>query len=99
MPGENPIILAAVYDEEASLYAVQQILGELLPVATLEAQYQKRFDEIELVQELETTRVTGRLGVPFYQGGGVSARVRRAKKTNNQLKKQVKMRGSACMPM
>ena len=36
--GENPIILAAVYDEEASLYAVQQIMGELLPAVTLEAQ-------------------------------------------------------------
>ncbi len=38
--GENPIILAAVYNEEASLYAVQQIMGELLPEVTLEAQYQ-----------------------------------------------------------
>ena len=28
--GENPIILAAVYQEEASLYAVEQIMGELL---------------------------------------------------------------------
>ena len=41
--GENPIILAAVYNEEASLYAVQQIMGELLPEVTLEAQYQQRF--------------------------------------------------------
>ncbi len=40
--GENPIILAAVYNEEASLYIVQQIMGELLPVVTLEAQYQRR---------------------------------------------------------
>ena len=31
----------------------------------------------------------GRLNVPFYQGGGVSARVRQAKETNNQLKKEV----------
>ncbi len=28
--GENPIILAAVYNEEASLFAVEQIMGELL---------------------------------------------------------------------
>lgn len=87
--GENPIILAAVYNEESSLYAVQQIMGELLPEVKLEAQYEKRFDQSQSLKELETTTVTGRVNVPFYQGGGVSARVRQAKETNNQLKKEV----------
>jgi outer membrane protein len=87
--GENPIILASVYNEEASLYAVEQIMGELLPEVTLEAQYEKRFDQSRSLKELETTTVTGRVNVPFYQGGGVSARVRQAKETNNQLKKEV----------
>ena len=87
--GENPIILAAVYQEEASLYAVEQIMGEFLPEVTLEAQYEKRFGESQTLKELETTTVTGRVNVPFYQGGGVSARVRQAKETNNQLKKEV----------
>lgn len=87
--GENPIILSAVYQEEASLYTVQQIMGELLPDVTLEAQYEKRFDQSRVLKELETTTVMGRVNVPFYQGGGVSARVRQAKETNNQLKKQV----------
>jgi outer membrane protein len=87
--GENPIILAAVYQEEASLYAVQQIMGELLPVVTLEAQYDKHFDESKTIDSIETTTVTGRVNVPFYQGGSVSARVRQAKETNNQLKKEV----------
>jgi outer membrane protein len=87
--GENPIILAAVYKEEASLYAVEQIMGELLPEVTLQAEYQKRFAQSDFLKELETTTVMGRLNVPFYQGGGVSARVRQAKETNNQLKKEV----------
>jgi outer membrane protein len=87
--GENPIILAAVYNEEASLYAVEQIMGEMLPEVTLEAQYQKRFDLGSTIDEQEETRVTGRLNVPFYQGGSVSSRVRQAKETNNQLKKEV----------
>ncbi|MBC8012720.1 MAG: TolC family outer membrane protein [Methyloceanibacter sp.] len=87
--GENPIILASVYNEEASLYTVQQIMGELLPEVTLEAQYEKRFDQSQSLKELETTTVTGRVNVPFYQGGGVSARVRQAKETNNQLKREV----------
>ena len=87
--GENPLILAAVYNEEASLYAVQQIMGEMLPEVTLEAQYEKRFDLGSTIDSQEQTRVLGRLNVPFYQGGGVSARVRQAKETNNQLKKEV----------
>jgi outer membrane protein len=87
--GENPIILAAVYNEESSLYAVQQIMGEMLPEVTLEAQYQKRFDLGTSIESQEQTTVIGRLNVPFYQGGGVSARVRQAKETNNQLKKEV----------
>jgi outer membrane protein len=87
--GENPIILAAVYNEESSLYVVQQIMGEMLPEVTLNAQYEKRFDQSQSLEEIETTTVTGRVNVPFYQGGGVSARVRQAKETNNQLKKEV----------
>jgi outer membrane protein len=87
--GENPLILAAVYQEEASLYAVQQIMGELLTQVTLQAQYANRFDQSKFLRELETTTVTGRVNVPFYQGGGVSARVRQAKETTNQLKKEV----------
>jgi outer membrane protein len=87
--GENPIILAAVYNEESSLYAVQQIMGEMLPEVTLEAQYQKRFDLGSTIESQEQTTVMGRVNVPFYQGGGVSARVRQAKETNNQLKKEV----------
>lgn len=87
--GENPAILNAVYNEEASLYLVEQIMGELLPEVTLEAQYEKRFDQSVTITDVETTTVTGRLNVPFYQGGGVAARVRQAKETNNQLKRQV----------
>jgi outer membrane protein len=87
--GENPLILASVYQEEASLYAVQQIMGELMPQVSLEAEFEKRYDLSQIIAEMETTTVTGRVNVPLYQGGGVSARVRQAKETNNQLKKQV----------
>ena len=87
--GENPIILDAVYQEEASLYNVNEILGELLPQVTLNAQYQQRFDANLILQEQETTTVMGRVNVPLYQGGGVAARIRQAKEANYQLKKEV----------
>lgn len=87
--GENPAILTAVYNEEASLFAVERIMGEMLPQLSLEAQYEKRFDQSSTIADIETTSVTGRVNVPLYQGGGISARVRQAKETNNQLKREV----------
>ncbi len=87
--GENPIILTAVYQEEASLYNVNQILGELLPSVTLDAAYQQRFGESRVLKEQQTTTIMGRVVVPLYQGGGVAARVRQAKETNHQFKKEV----------
>lgn len=87
--GENPAILTAVYNEESSLFAVERIMGELLPTVSLEAQYDKAFDQSQSIRDTETTSVTGRVSVPLYQGGSVSARVRQAKETNNQLKREV----------
>ena len=87
--GENPNILASVYQEEASLYNLNQILGELLPSVTLDAQYQQRFGESRVLKEQQITTVMGRVNVPLYQGGGVAARVRQAKETNHQFKKEV----------
>ena len=87
--GENPVILNVVYQEEASLYNVNQIMGELLPQVTLNAEYSQRFDLSTILKEQETTTVMGRVTVPLYQGGGVAARIRQAKEANNQLKKEV----------
>ena len=43
--GENPLILSAVYSEEASLYNVQVLMADLLPTVTLDASYSDRFGE------------------------------------------------------
>jgi len=87
--GENPVILNVVYQEEASLYNVSEIEGELLPRVTLDAEYSQRFDQSNTLKEQQVTTVMGRVNVPLYQGGGVAARIRQAKETNNQLKKEV----------
>jgi outer membrane protein len=87
--GENPFILAAVYQEEASLYNVSQIEGELLPRVTLDADYTQRFGQSRTLTEQSVFTVLGRVDVPLYQGGSVAARVRQAKETNHQLKKEV----------
>ena len=101
--GENPLILAAVYSEEASLYNIEEIMAQLLPTVQLNASFEDQFprsggfDTIGGVaarggggaDEIQTTTITGTVNVPLYQGGGPSAQVRQAKETNNQLKKEV----------
>ena len=76
---ENALIVGALYREQASRHTVDRIRGELLPDVSLEASYSNRFDTSRAIDEIETTQVTGRLTVPIYQGGEVSARVRQAK--------------------
>mgnify|MGYP001186333374 CR=1 FL=1 len=76
---ENALIVGALYREQASRHTVDRIRGELLPDVSLEASYSNRFDTTRAIDEIETTQVTGRLTVPIYQGGEVSARVRQAK--------------------
>jgi outer membrane protein len=64
-------------------------MGELLPTVSLEAQYRQRYDLSKALDGQEATTVSGRLTVPLYQGGGVAARIRQAKQTNTQYKRQV----------
>jgi outer membrane protein len=87
--GENPVILTSVYLEEASLYTVNRLVGELMPQITAEANYQRFFDISNFIEEQETTTFTARMTVPFYQGGAVAAGIRQAKEINHQRKKEV----------
>jgi outer membrane protein len=80
---ENPLVVAALYREQAAGYTVKQIRGELLPTITLEASYEQRLDETKFLEKRERGEVLGRIRIPFYQGGEVSARVRQAKQ--NQI--------------
>ena len=81
---ENPSVLAAVFREEAARYAIDRIKGELLPEVSVEARYDRQYNPSRTTSDTETTTVTGRVTVPFYQGGEVSARVRQAKQTQLQ---------------
>jgi outer membrane protein len=82
---EAPTVVNAFYNEQAARHTVDLIWGELLPTVTLDGTYSRRFDTNRLVDETESTTVTGRLNVPIYPGGGeVYARVRQAKHTHVQ---------------
>lgn len=82
---ENPNVGFALYQEQAASYSVGRIRGELLPSLQFEASHSDRYGQAAFTggtDETETTTLTGRLTVPFYQGGEVHARVRQAKHTH-----------------
>jgi len=74
---ENPLIVGALYSEQAARYAVDQIRGQLLPQLSVEASYGETFNSNSSDQS--NTLVAGRLTVPIYEGGQVHAAVRQAK--------------------
>lgn len=76
---ENPLVVGALYLEQAARFGVDRIRGELLPSVQLEAFYTDRFGISDATRESEVAGVTGRLTVPIYQGGEVYARVRQQK--------------------
>jgi outer membrane protein len=75
----HPIVVQALYREQAARHAVDRIRGALLPQVQVEASYSDRFDESRFVDERETTTVTGRLTMPIYEKGEIYAQVRQAK--------------------
>lgn len=76
---EHPVVVSALYLEQAARFAVDRIRGELLPQLQLEAGYSDRFDTSTDLEETQSATVTGRLTVPIYEGGEVYARVRQQK--------------------
>jgi outer membrane protein len=78
---ENPNVVAALYNEQAARYDVDEVAGELLPTLNLDASYFNLYTgggDTKTMQT-ETGIVIGSLTVPLYQRGAVSSRVRQAK--------------------
>ena len=86
---ENPLVIAALYREQSARHNVDVVRGELLPSVTLEASYDNDFSQSSNLAESQETRLAGRLNVPIYQGGEVSARVRASKHTHVSLLQEV----------
>ncbi len=84
----NPQILAGLFRVKSAEYDTKTIKGELLPEVQLEASYEKSFDT-GVAEERDTTTVTGRMTVPIYQAGEVSARVRQSQDVELQRRQQV----------
>ena len=91
---ENPLVVQALYREQAGRLQVDLVWGELLPTVQMEAAYSRRFDASRTVDETETASVTGRVNVPIYAAGDVQARVRAAKQTHLSLLQSIEQQRS-----
>ncbi len=86
---EAPAVVAALYTERGARHNVDLIWGEFLPTVQLDASYSQRFDPSNSVDEVESSAVTGRVRMPFYEAGDVHARVRQAKHTHVSRLQQI----------
>ncbi len=86
---ESPAVVQAAFLEKAATHNIDQLTGALLPTVDLEADYTNRFDTSAFTAQAETLTFTGRLNIPFYQGGGVYAQIRKARRLREQRGQQI----------
>lgn len=79
---ENPLIVNALYLEQAARYTVDQIRGELLPQVTLNASYTRAYDTSRTIDQSDARTIGTTMTVPIYSNGSIEARVRQAKHTH-----------------
>ncbi|MBZ8132575.1 type I secretion protein TolC [Afifella sp. IM 167] len=84
----HPSIIAAQYSMDAASYDVKQVEGELLPTVSVTGTAQKTIG-LGRPDNSEAAAIVGRVSVPLYQGGIVSARVRQAKEVLGQRRIEV----------
>ncbi len=79
---ESPVVIAALYREQAAHHAIGRERGALLPEFNVEASYRNRRGVSSTLSEETTAQFGGRVTLPFYRGGEVHSRVRQAKHTH-----------------
>jgi outer membrane protein len=82
--GQNPLAVAARFNERAAHYAVQSEEGGLLPSVQVVGQYSKSRDTSPFSSRADEAIVTAQISVPLYEAGLQSSRIRQAKETNQQ---------------
>lgn len=86
---ENPDVVAAKYLEQAAQDDIRFARGEMLPTLSLNGQVEHREDFSSSGSESDSASLMAQLKIPLYQGGGPSARVRRAKQVAGQRRIQL----------
>ena len=68
----------SIHQADAQAFIVKQIEGELLPTVSIEGRVQHA-ESFDTGSDPNSATITGRVTIPIYQGGAVSARVRQSK--------------------
>lgn len=85
----SPDILAAEYDERASLDDVDRVRGELLPSLNLIGAAERQYEAVRDGSQTDTLEAQLRLDVPLYQAGAVWSRMRQAKQTVSERRQVI----------
>jgi TolC family type I secretion outer membrane protein len=85
----NPTVIAANFTELAARDNVHLASGELLPTVSLDAQYDHQDETSSLNSFGESTSITAQMSVPLYPGGATYSRIRQAKQTVMQRRKEI----------
>ena len=85
----SPEVMAARFDERSAAAGVKIVTGELYPTIDLEGEVNRRNDTSSNDSRSDSQSVTARFRVPLYQAGSVSARIRAAKQTHSQRRKEL----------
>lgn len=81
----RPTVVLAAYLEKAQRSTIRSLTGQLLPKIELDASATHIGDPGKGVEEIETSKITGRIIVPIYEAGSVRAQIRQAKETRQGL--------------
>lgn len=82
--GQNPLAVAARFNERAAHYAARSQEGGLLPTVQVVGQYTKARHTSPYQLRSDEARVTAQVTVPLYEAGLQSSRIRQAKETDQQ---------------
>jgi len=83
---QNPQLVAAREAENASRYAIDFAVGQMLPTVSVQASYGRSGQERGFESIRDDTRVTATATVPIYQGGAEWSGIRQAKEFNNKAR-------------
>jgi len=85
----NPDVVSALHIEKAAKIAIKTAEGALYPTVDLEGELSRRDQASSPTSRSEAASITASVTVPLYQAGAVSARIRAAKQSWSQERRDL----------
>ncbi len=86
---QNPDVVSAEFDERASQDNIKEVRGELLPSVDLTGTASRSLNASGNSTSLDTYSAKVTLSVPLYQSGSVYSRLRSARQTATQRRREI----------